>query len=102
MRCGGALRDERSFLLRLESKLARIGVLRTLKDQIVPGTYIHFDEFSQRDHELRAIDELINETGMTFSLVGASRTLQHAVFKCTAYPEPVGTPKMQMSGTSSR
>jgi hypothetical protein len=31
------------------------------------GTYIYFDEFSQRDHKLRAFDESINETSLTFS-----------------------------------
>jgi hypothetical protein len=47
-------------------------------------------EVRKRDHELRAFDEFINETGMTFSLVAATRTLQHAVFKRVPYPEPGG------------
>lgn len=46
-----------------------ICVLKVLKDEIIPGTYIYFDEFN-RNHELRAFDELMNETGMRFSLVG--------------------------------
>ena len=58
-----------------------ICVLKVLKDEIIPGTYIYFDEFNHRDHELRAFDEFINETGMKFSLVGATRTLAHAVFR---------------------
>jgi hypothetical protein len=58
-----------------------ICVLKALKNEIVPGTYIYFDEFNNRDHELRAFDEFINETGMSFSLVGVSRTMQHAVFR---------------------
>jgi hypothetical protein len=56
-------------------------VLKALKNQIAPGTYIYFDEFNHRDHELRAFDEFINETGMKFSLVGVTRTMQHAVFR---------------------
>jgi hypothetical protein len=56
-------------------------VLKALKNQIVPGTYIYFDEFNHRDHELRAFDEFINETGMQFSLVGVTRALHRAVFK---------------------
>lgn len=55
-------------------------VLRALKNEIVPGTYIYFDEFNHKDHELRAFDEFINETGMKFTLVGVTRTMQHAVF----------------------
>jgi len=51
-----------------------------LKDEIVPGTYIYFDEFN-RNHELRALDELMNETGMRFSLVGVTRTMKYAVLR---------------------
>jgi hypothetical protein len=58
-----------------------ICVLKALKDNIVPGTYIYFDEFSNRNHELRAFDEFINESGMKFSLVGATRIMQQVVFK---------------------
>lgn len=58
-----------------------ICVLKALQANIVPGTYIYFDEFNNRDHELRAFDEFINETGMTFSLVGATRTLGQVVFR---------------------
>jgi hypothetical protein len=55
-------------------------VLKALQPFIVPGTYIYFDEFHHRDHELRAFDEFINQTGMKFSLVAVTRYLQHAVF----------------------
>jgi hypothetical protein len=49
--------------------------------EIVPGTYIYFDEFNHRNHELRAFDEFRNETGMRFSLVGVTRTMEHAAFR---------------------
>jgi|HubBroStandDraft_6_1064221.scaffolds.fasta_scaffold221196_3 hypothetical protein len=58
-----------------------ICVLKALRNEIVPGTYIYFDELNNRDHELRAFDEFINETGMKFSLVGVTHTMQHAVFR---------------------
>lgn len=58
-----------------------ISVLRALQIYIVPGTYIYFDEFNHRDHELRAFDQFINENDMNFSLVGATLGLQHTVFK---------------------
>jgi hypothetical protein len=58
-----------------------ISVLKALQINIVPGTYIYFDEFNHRDHELRAFDEFINQTGMKFFLVGATRTLAQAVFR---------------------
>jgi Macrocin-O-methyltransferase (TylF) len=59
-----------------------IFALRTIKDQIIPGTYLFFDEFNVRRDELRAFDEFINETGKRFSLVGATRILEHVVFRC--------------------
>ena len=55
-------------------------VLSYLRDLVVPGTYIYFDEFNHRFHELRAFDEFIRETGMKFSLVGATKTLEHVAF----------------------
>jgi len=56
-----------------------ISVLKALHASIVPGTYIYCDEFNHRDHELRAFDEFLNETGMEFSLVGVTRTLAHVM-----------------------
>ena len=58
-----------------------IFVLGALQANIVPGTYIYFDEFNHRGHEMRAFDEFITKTGMTFSLIGVTRCLQHAVFR---------------------
>jgi hypothetical protein len=56
-------------------------VLKMLRDAIVPGTCIYFDEFNQQFHELRAFDEFIKETGMKFRLLGATHTLEHALFQ---------------------
>ncbi|MFZ1083877.1 MAG: TylF/MycF/NovP-related O-methyltransferase [Terracidiphilus sp.] len=58
-----------------------IYVLRALKDRIIPGTYLYFDEFCSRRDELRAFDEFINETGMKFSLLWGTQTLRHVVFR---------------------
>lgn len=72
-----------ALVINLDADLysSTIYVLRALQSYIVPGTYIYLDEFNHRDHELRAFDEFMSETGMKFSLVGASRAMQHAVFK---------------------
>lgn len=56
-------------------------VLKMLRDAIVPGTCIYFDEFNQQFHELRAFDEFIKETGMKFRLLGVTHTLEHALFQ---------------------
>lgn len=58
-----------------------IYVLNSLKNQIVPGTYIYFDEFSHIEHEFRAFNEFMKLTGMKFSLVGVADALQHVVFR---------------------
>jgi len=59
-------------------------VLRTLEPLIVPGTYLYFDEFHDRHHELRAFDELLERTNATFRAVAASKELQHVAFQRTA------------------
>ena len=58
-----------------------IFVLNALEREIVPGTYIYFDEFNHRFHELRAFSEFIERTGMKWSLLGATRSLAHVVFQ---------------------
>lgn len=58
-----------------------IFVLNTLEGEIVPGTYIYFDEFNHRLHELRAFREFTERTGMKCSLVGATRWLAHVLFQ---------------------
>ena len=58
-----------------------IFVLNTVERQIGPGTYIYFDEFNHRSHELRAFSEFTERTGMKWSLLGASRCLDHVLFQ---------------------
>jgi len=71
------------FVLNLDADLytSTIFVLNTLKDIIVPGTYIYFDELNHREHEMKAFDEFVRDTGMKFSLVGVTRGMQHVAFK---------------------
>ena len=61
-----------------------ICVLRHLMPWIQPGTFIYFDELSRPEHEPKAFDEFMKETGRAFELVCADRTLNRAVFKCVA------------------
>lgn len=56
-------------------------VLNALKEEIVPGTYVYFDEFSHRDHELKAFDEFLEETGMKFCTVGSSKDFSRVMFQ---------------------
>jgi hypothetical protein len=59
-------------------------VLNEFHASIVPGTYLYFDEFNHQFHELRAFDEFIKKTGMKFSLLGATRTLEKVLFQRTS------------------
>jgi hypothetical protein len=56
-------------------------VLNSLEALIGPGAYLYFDEFHDRNHELRAFDEFRERTGVRFRLVGASRTLSHVAYQ---------------------
>jgi len=56
-------------------------VLGYLRDAIVPGTYVYFDEFWVRAHEMRAFEEYLAETGQRFALVGVTRALHSAAFQ---------------------
>lgn len=56
-------------------------VLKTLESLIVPGTYIYFDEFADRENELRAFSEFVLDTQMRFELLGANRDNSKVVFR---------------------
>lgn len=59
-------------------------VLETLRTNITIGTIIFFDEFCDRLHELRAFAEFVETTGMEFSFLGATTTLEQVVFECVS------------------
>ncbi|HLH43517.1 MAG TPA: TylF/MycF/NovP-related O-methyltransferase [Bryobacteraceae bacterium] len=56
-------------------------VLDFLKPHISPGTYLYFDEFQSREHEPKAFDEFLTETGWNFRLVAANRGLSSVLFQ---------------------
>jgi hypothetical protein len=74
------------LILNLDADLysSTIFVMKTLRKEIVPGTSIYFDEICDRSHELRAFDDFLRETGMRFRLLGATTTLQCALFQRTS------------------
>jgi O-methyltransferase len=57
-----------------------VTVLRYLRDKVTPGTVLYFDEFNHRADELRAFDEFLAETGLTFQLLAATPDLAHVAF----------------------
>lgn len=56
-------------------------VLKCLQDAIVPGTYLYFDEFSDRHHEMRAFDEFLNRTQMKFDLLAGTPAFDKVLFR---------------------
>jgi hypothetical protein len=56
-------------------------VLETLTDAIVPGTFVYFDEFHDRAHELRAFSDFLDRTGFGFELFAATGELSHVAFR---------------------
>lgn len=56
-------------------------VLGILKHHIRNGTFIYFDEFSDRFHEMKAFDEFLLDGGMTFRVVGADAQLSSVIFQ---------------------
>jgi hypothetical protein len=59
-------------------------VLQFLKNHVRVGTYLYFDEFNDRHHELRAFDEFLKDTGLKFRVVGANQILSHVCFQTIA------------------
>jgi hypothetical protein len=59
-----------------------ISVLNAVHSLIKPGTYIYFDEFFDRAHEMRAFDEFLSSSQLRFRLMAADVGLVRAVFEC--------------------
>ena len=57
-----------------------IYVLRHLRPHIKPGTLIYFDEMNHMEHEPRAFDEFMAESGLKFRLVCADKTVAFVFF----------------------
>jgi hypothetical protein len=73
-----------TLILNMDADLysSTIYVLRCLQPYIRPGTFIYFDEINHIEHEARAFDQFVDETGLRFELICADTTLAHAAFRC--------------------
>ncbi len=59
-------------------------VLNRLESHMAHGTFLYFDEFSDRHHEMKAFDEFLLDTGMKFTVRGADRQLSSVLFQRVA------------------
>jgi hypothetical protein len=63
-------------------------VLDFLSPHFRPGDFLYFDEFCIPQDEARAFREFVQNTGIVFSLFGATKGFAGAVFKCEELPNP--------------
>ncbi len=77
-----------NLVLHLDSDIysSTIFVLRGLKPFLRPGTILIFDEFFDREHELKAFSEFLQEFPLTFECVAATQTLTQVAFRITTLP----------------
>jgi len=59
-----------------------IFVLRHFRPYLRPGSFLYFDEMNHPNHEQRAFQEFLVETGLQFCPVAADRTLAFTAFQC--------------------
>ena len=57
-------------------------VLRYMRPHIRKGSFLYFDEIHYADHEQRAFDEFLDETGLKFRCCAADKSLAHVFFEC--------------------
>jgi hypothetical protein len=74
------------LLVTLDADLysSTICVLRSLRPWILPGTYLYFDDLCRLEHEPKAFDEFMKESGRRFGLVCSDHSLNRAMFQCVA------------------
>jgi hypothetical protein len=59
-----------------------IFVLNELRHAFRPGMFLYFDDLSRPEHEPKAFEEFLRESGLRFRPVVADRSLNNAVFEC--------------------
>lgn len=71
------------LIVNIDSDLysSAVEVLTQLEEHLVPGTLIYFDEFADRDHELRAFREFLTRTGLDVEAIGFAAGGFHWVFQ---------------------
>ena len=75
-----------TLLVTLDADLysSTICVLRHLRHWIRPGTYLYFDDLCRIEHEPKAFDEFMGESGRRFAIICSDHSLNRAMFECVA------------------
>lgn len=79
-------RPHASLILHLDADLysSTIFVLRQLRRHLRPGSILIFDEFFDREHELKAFSEFLKDEGLQVKCLAATRALSQAAFQIVA------------------
>jgi hypothetical protein len=64
--------------------------LKSLTPYVSHNTYIYFDEFSDRNNELRAFNDFLVATGKRFRTFAATKTYGHVIFEFVSDTVPTG------------
>lgn len=59
-------------------------VLAFVRPKLRAGDFVYFDEFADRNHELKAFTEFLSESGLGFECLAANRNLQNILFQVTS------------------
>ncbi len=78
-----------TLILHLDADLysSTIFVLRQMKPHLRPGTILIFDEFFDREHELKALNEFLNDEKLNLRCLAGTRALSQVAFELL----PVGS-----------
>jgi len=84
------LKPQASLVLHLDADIysSTIYVLRQMRPFLQAGTILVFDEFFDREHELKAFKEFLEECPLTFECIGATRALTQVAFRILSVPPP--------------
>jgi hypothetical protein len=90
-------RPHASLVLHLDADLysSTIFVLRQMRPFLRPGTILIFDEFFDREHELKAFTEFLNEESLAVECLAATGSLTQAAFRITNAANPPATHEVQ-------
>lgn len=82
------LKPHANLVLHLDADIysSTIYVLRQMRPFLKPGTILVFDEFFDREHELKAFTEFLEECPLTFECIGATRALTQVAFRILSVP----------------
>lgn len=94
----GEFKPHPSLIVHLDADLysSTIFVLKQLGPFFHNGTILIFDELFDREHELKAFNEFLDERRISIECLAATRTLTQAAFRITAMqPDGASAPDMR-------